>query len=154
MGYQSESATFRNAFLMGAQELRHGGPPRRPAANRGLVRALPIDQLFALVAMRLKADEIGGVKVGINLAFTDIDQRWALGLSNRAIHYRANRQLPDADLTVTTTRETLSQIIAGETTIAAAVEAGQLASEGDLGALHAIIDHLDTFLGGFPIIEP
>jgi len=154
MGYQSESATFRNAYLMGAQELRHGGPPRRPAANRGLVRALPIDQLFALVAMRLKADDVGGVKVNINLAFTDIDQQWTLGLSHRAVHYRANRQLPDADLTVTTTRETLSQIVAGETTIATAIEAGQLTPEGDLGALHAIIDHLDTFLGGFPIIEP
>ncbi len=154
LGYQSESATFRNAYLMGAQELRHGGPPRRPAANRGLVRALPIDQLFALVAMRLKADEVGGVKVNINLSFTDIDQRWTLGLSNRALHYRADRQLPDADLTVTTTRETLSQIVAGETTIAATVEAGQLMPDGDLSALHAIIDNLDTFLGGFPIIEP
>jgi len=154
MGYQSESATFRNAYLMGAQELRHGSPPRRPAANRGLVRALPIDQLFALVAMRLKADEVGGVKVNINLAFTDIDQQWTLGLSHRAVHYRADRQLPDPDLTVITTRETLSQIVAGETTIATAVEAGQLTPEGDLGALHAIIDHLDTFLGGFPIIEP
>ena len=29
LGYQSESATFRNAYLMGAQELRHGGPPWR-----------------------------------------------------------------------------------------------------------------------------
>jgi len=154
MGYQSESATFRNAYLMGAQELRHGGPPRRAAANRGLVRSLPIDQLLALVAMRLKADEVGGVKVNINLAFTDIDQRWALGLSHRAIHYRVDRQLPDPDLTVTTTRETLSQIVAGETTIDVAVEAGQLTPEGDLAALHAIIDHLDTFLGGFPIIEP
>ncbi|MFM7044865.1 MAG: alkyl/aryl-sulfatase, partial [Ilumatobacteraceae bacterium] len=28
LGYQSESATFRNAYLMGAQELRHGHPPR------------------------------------------------------------------------------------------------------------------------------
>ena len=31
LGYQSESATFRNAYLMGAQELRHGHPPRNDA---------------------------------------------------------------------------------------------------------------------------
>ncbi len=154
MGYQSESAAFRNAYLMGAQELRHGGPPRRPAANRGLVRALPIDQLFALMAMRLKADEVGGVKVNINFMFTDLHQRWTLGMSHRAVHSRSDRQLADADLTVTTTRETLSQIVAGESTIADAVDADQLIADGDLGALHAIIDHLDTFVGGFPIIEP
>ena len=154
MGYQSESATFRNAYLMGAQELRHGGPPQRPAANRGLVRALPIDQLFALMAMRLKADEVGGVTANINLVFTDLDERWTLGLSNRAVHYRANQQLSTAAVTVTTTRETLSQIVAGETSIADAAETDQLSSDGDLGALHQIIDHLDVFHSGFNIIEP
>ena len=29
LGYQSESATFRNAFLCGAHELRYGHPPRQ-----------------------------------------------------------------------------------------------------------------------------
>ena len=154
LGYQSESATFRNAYLMGAQELRHGGPPRRQAANRGLVRALPIDQLLALMAMRLKADEVGGVRHDINLVFTDLDERWVLGLSNRAIHSRANQQRADAVLTVTTTRETLSQIIAGELAIDAAVDAGQLRADGDQAALHTIIDNLDVFVGGFSIIEP
>lgn len=154
LGYQSESATFRNAYLMGAQELRHGGPPKRPAANRGLVRALPIDQLLALVAMRLKADEVGGIRQIINLQITDLDEQWTVGLSNRALHYRANRQSPDAAATITTTRETLSQIVAGETTIDAAVAAGELSAEGDLAALHTIVDHLDTFIGGFNIIEP
>ena len=57
-------------------------------------------------------------------------------------------------LTVTTTRETLSQIIAGELAIDAAVDAGQLRADGDLAALHTIIDHLDVFVGGFSIIEP
>ena len=35
LGYQSESATFRNAFLTGAQELRNGTLPPRPAAQVG-----------------------------------------------------------------------------------------------------------------------
>ena len=154
LGYQSESATFRNAYLMGAQELRHGGPPQRPAANRGLVRALPIDQLLAVVAMRLKAGEVGGVRLEINLVITDLDERWLVGLSNRALHYRANKHSAGAAVTVATTRETLTQIVAGETTIDAAVEAGLLHSQGDLGALHTIVDHLDVFVGGFGIIEP
>jgi len=139
---------------MGAQELRHGGPPQRQAANRGLVRALPIDQLLALVAMRLKADEVGGVRQEINLVFTDLGEQWTVGLSNRALRYRAAKQSPNAAVTVTTTRETFSQIVAGETTIAAATAAGDLQAVGDIGALHTIIDHLDVFIGGFSIIEP
>jgi alkyl sulfatase BDS1-like metallo-beta-lactamase superfamily hydrolase len=154
LGYQSESATFRNAYLMGAQELRHGGPPRRPAANRGLVRALPIDQLLALVAMRLKSDEIGGARFDINLHFTDLDEDWVLGLANRVLHYRSNKQIDGAALTVTTTRETLSQIVAGESTIDQAVDSNALQVDGDLDALRVIIDNLDTFVSGFNIVEP
>jgi alkyl sulfatase BDS1-like metallo-beta-lactamase superfamily hydrolase len=154
LGYQSESATFRNAYLMGAQELRHGHPPRNPAANRGLVRALPIDQLLATVAMRLNADDLGGVDVAINLVVSDLDERWFVGLSHRALRYRIDKQVDDADATVTATRETLTQVVAGERTLDDAIDSGDLTIDGDDGALRTIVDHLDVFLGGFPIVEP
>ncbi len=43
IGYQSESATFRNAFLSGAQELRNGSPNQNPAMRRGYLEAMTID---------------------------------------------------------------------------------------------------------------
>jgi alkyl sulfatase BDS1-like metallo-beta-lactamase superfamily hydrolase len=150
LGYQSESATFRNAYLMGAQELRHGGPPLRPSTGRGLVQALPIEQLFQTIGVRLKADEVGGVNVTINLTFTDIDERWVLGLVNRAIHYVGGRHQDGADATVAMTRETLLAVVAAELTLADA----PMDVTGDPGALAQILDHLDVFMTGFPIIEP
>ena len=154
LGYQSESATFRNAYLFGAQELRHGHPPRHPAASRGLVRLLPVDQMLAVAAMRLKGDEVGGVSAAINLTFSDIDQQWFVGLSNRALRYRKDKVSPSADASVTTTRETLSAIFAGDTSVDEAVAQGHLELQGDIGAWRWITDHLDVFLGGFPIVEP
>jgi alkyl sulfatase BDS1-like metallo-beta-lactamase superfamily hydrolase len=139
---------------MGAQELRHGHPPRNPAGNRGLVRALPIDQLLATVAMRLNADELGGVDLAINLVVSDLDERWFVGLSHRALRYRIDKQVDDADASVTTTREVLTAVVAGERTLDDAIAAGDLSVAGDPAALHTIIDHLDVFLGGFPIVEP
>ncbi len=154
LGYQSESATFRNAYLMGAQELRHGHPPRHPAANRGLVRALPMDQLLATVAMRLNADDLGGVDLAINLVVSDLDEHWFVGLSHRALRYRIDKQVDAPDATVTTTRETLTQVVAGERTLDDAIDSGDLTLDGDADALRTIVDHLDVFLGGFPIVEP
>lgn len=154
LGYQSESATFRNAYLTGAQELRHGSPVQRPAGRRGLVRALPVEQLLDTIGARLLADEVGGVRVTIEFSFTDLDEQWVLGLANRAIHYVAGRGADDADARITTTREVLLAIAAGEVEIDAAHAAGDLLVEGDLGALHAIFDHLDVFTSGFAIIEP
>jgi alkyl sulfatase BDS1-like metallo-beta-lactamase superfamily hydrolase len=154
LGYQSESATFRNAYLTGAQELRQGSPPQRPAARRGLVRALPMGELFNTLGVRLLADEVGGMRVTIDFTFTDTGERWVLGLANRAIHTISGRGADDADVRVTTTREVLLAIAAGELEIEAAHAAGDLQADGDLAALHAVFDHLDVFTSGFAIIEP
>jgi len=154
LGYQSQSATFRNAYLTGARELRQGPPPRFPVGGRGLVQALPIDMMFDTIGVRLKAEELAGVSLSINFTFTDIDEQWVFGISNRAIHYTAGKQADDADATVVTTRDALLAVTARETTIDASLETGAMRVEGDAGALRTVFDHLDVFESGFPIVEP
>ncbi|MFM2071632.1 MAG: hypothetical protein RLZZ623_1895 [Actinomycetota bacterium] len=154
LGYQSESATFRNAYLTGAHELRNGSPVQRPAGRRGLVHALPIEQLFETIGVRLLADEVGGTRVTMEFAFTDIDEHWVLGLANRAIHSRRGRSQDPVDARIVTTRQVLLAITAGEVEIEASVAAGDLVVDGDTKALHSIFDHLDVFTSGFAIIEP
>ena len=144
--------------MTGAQELRNGSPVQRPAGRRGLVHALPIDQLFDTLGVRLLADDVAGVNVCIDFTFTDIGERWLLGLSNRAIRYTEARRDTSTDqhvdAHVTTTRETLLAIAAGEVELGAAYAAGDVAITGDVSALHQIFDHLDVFASGFAIIEP
>jgi alkyl sulfatase BDS1-like metallo-beta-lactamase superfamily hydrolase len=154
LGYQSESATFRNAYLTGAHELRNGSPVQRPAGRRGLVHALPIEQLFETIGVRLLADEVGGTRITIEFAFTDIGEHWVLGLANRAIHSRRGRSPDPVDARIVTTRQVLLAITAGEVEIDASVDAGDLVVDGDTSALHSIFDHLDVFTSGFAIIEP
>ena len=61
LGYQAESATWRNAYLTGAMELRDGPPPARPAPARPCMAvALTIDMIFDALAIRLKAEEVAG----------------------------------------------------------------------------------------------
>jgi alkyl sulfatase BDS1-like metallo-beta-lactamase superfamily hydrolase len=154
LGYQSESATFRNAYLTGAQELRHGPPPRRPAGGRGLVRALPVDQILATAAMRLVSDSVGGAPAMINLAVTNLGEQWVVELSNRTLHYRQQAPRSDAHCSVTLTREILAALVAGECTLAAAVDAGELVAVPDATPLARVLDNLDVFYGGFGIVEP
>ena len=154
LGYQSESATFRNAYLMGAQELRHGHPPRRPAGHRQIVRGLPLDHLLPTVAVRLKAEEVGGLAAVINVAISDSDEHWVVELSNRALHHRRATAAADAHVTITASRAVLAAVLTGETAAADAVADGSLRAEGDLGALGHVVDHLDHFQTGFAIVEP
>jgi alkyl sulfatase BDS1-like metallo-beta-lactamase superfamily hydrolase len=154
LGYQAESATFRNAYLTGAQELRQGPPPARPITRSGLVAALTIEQAFDAIAIRLRAEAVGGISVAINFTFSDSDERWLLGLSNRTLYSVKGRHEPRAAATVTLTRARLLAIIGGEVTIADAIRAGDVKIAGDGAALGAIFGNLDTFQSGFAIVEP
>ncbi len=157
IGYQSESATFRNAFLTGAQELRNGHPARNPAMRRGYLDAMTIEQLMDAAAVRLKAEEVGGVDLTVNLVFPDAIEsdgpEWKVSISNRAMS-TSRGHVEGADATVTMEREIVVQIGSAEITIDDAIDAGRVAIDGDVDALRTVFGHLDTFLSMFPIVEP
>ncbi|MFW2333040.1 alkyl/aryl-sulfatase, partial [Ilumatobacter sp.] len=154
IGYQSESATFRNAFLTGAQELRHGHPNRNPAMRRGYLDAMTVDQLMDATAVRLIAEEVGGVDVTVNLRFTDVHEDWRVILSGRVMHTVAGHS-EHADATVSLDRSVLIEISAAELTATEAIDAGRAAvDDGDAAAFTVLFDHLDVFLSMFPIVEP
>ncbi len=153
IGYQSESATFRNAFLTGAQELRHGHPNRHPAMRRGYLEAMTIDQLMDATAVRLKAEEVGGVDVAVNLRFDDVGEDWHVMLSNRSMH-TAPGLVESADATVVLGRDVIVEIGAAELAVGDAVESGRVSVDGDVAAFIVLFDHLDMFMSMFPIVEP
>lgn len=153
LGYQSESSTYRNAYLMGAQELRNGYPQPR-TRNGGLVKALTIGQAFDLFGVRLKSEEVGGLTVTSNWTFTDIDQKWVLGLANRTLHSIEGRLADNADVSLTLSRMTLLGVLAAERTFMEAITAGDIAIEGDGASLLHIFGHLDQFPTSFAIVEP
>jgi alkyl sulfatase BDS1-like metallo-beta-lactamase superfamily hydrolase len=154
LGYQSESATFRNAFLMGAQELRNGTLPRTPARRNAYLVAMSVDQILDSMAVRLKAEEVGGVSVTLNLSVTDVDERWVLGLAHRALHSVQGRHDDAAAVTLTLSKQVLLEAAEGTRSLADAVAAGDAVADGDLAAAGLIFDHLDVFLTNFALVEP
>jgi alkyl sulfatase BDS1-like metallo-beta-lactamase superfamily hydrolase len=154
LGYQSESATFRNAYLTGAQELRHGTLPSRPAGRSGYLDAMTVDQVVDSIAVRLKSEELGGLAAVLNFTFTDLDEQWTIELSNRTLHRTKGRHAIGADATVVTTRPVLVDVAGGDRTFAEAVAAGDATVEGDAAALGHVFDHLEVFMSMFKIVEP
>jgi alkyl sulfatase BDS1-like metallo-beta-lactamase superfamily hydrolase len=153
LGYQSESATFRNAYLMAAQELRHGHPPRNPAMRRGYLDAMTVEQLMDATAVRLRAEDVGGLHAVVDLAFVDTGEWWRVELSNRALHTTRGRS-DDADATVRLDRSVLVEIGSADLDADGAITTGRVVVEGDPAAFRAIFDHLDVFMSMFPIVEP
>lgn len=156
LGYQSESATFRNAYLTGAQELRHGHPPRNDAMKRGFLTAMTVDQLFDAMAVRVRAEDVGGIAAVAHVRLggdAPWGGDWTVILSNRAM--TAVEGLHEtADVTLTTDRSVLIDLSSASTTIDGAVTGGRATIDGDPAALDALFGHLDTFQSMFPIVEP
>lgn len=153
IGYQSESAPFRNAFLTGALELREGTKKRRPITRAGFLSSMSVDQLFDSIAVRLRAENVGGVDVSIDFDIIDLRQSWTLGLTHRALRYRPSAGgTPDA--TVKLTKTALVSVVAADTTISELESNGQAELHGDIAAVDSIFDNLDTFMSMFPIVEP
>ena len=160
LGYQSESATFRNAFLMGAQELRNGPPPRAEARvrARSLIKAMTIEQVFDTLAVRTISENLGGVTMNINWHFTDMsdtrDERWVLGISNRTLYATRGHHSDSASATIILTRELFLEVIAQTTTFLDELQKETIKILGDASALMMIFGNLDNFSTGFPIVEP
>jgi alkyl sulfatase BDS1-like metallo-beta-lactamase superfamily hydrolase len=148
LGYQSESATFRNAYLTGAQELRNGTLPSRPVRRTGYQDAMTVEQMFDTLAVRLRAEDVGGMHLTLNFTFTDVDEMWVLGLSNRALHAVRGRHDEHAAATMRLTRAQLLAVIDGEGSW------DSVESTGDVAAADAIFGNLDTFMSMFPLVEP
>ncbi len=154
IGYQSESATFRNAFLTGAHELRNGTMPPRPNTHGGYLAAVTMPQLFDSLAVRLRSEDVGGQAVDIGFDLTDIDEQWTLGLANRTLHYRPGLPTGADAVVARLSRANLIAVATKDTTFAEMITAGTASVMGDRAALDAVFDHLDTFMTGFPIVEP
>ncbi|MEQ9642230.1 MAG: alkyl sulfatase dimerization domain-containing protein [Alphaproteobacteria bacterium] len=156
LGYQAESATWRNAYLYGAQELRNGirKLPPRPILAPDVLEAVGIATLFDFIAVRVDMNRVQGRSFVINWSFSDSGERLALSLRHSALTHVMGKQAADADLAVTATRDALVALILGRATVEQAIDDRSLQVTGDPAPLAALFDMLDDFDFMFEILTP
>ncbi len=156
LGYQAESAPWRNFFLSGALELRHGLPATGTAfaASEGMARGMPIENLFQTMAVRLNGPKADGVRLAINLDFGDLRRRYLLIIDNSVLHAFPDKRSDTADAELAVTALDFKRMIMGLTTAGDLMTEGRLAIHGDAGALARLGELFDRFERRFPIVTP
>jgi alkyl sulfatase BDS1-like metallo-beta-lactamase superfamily hydrolase len=157
MGYQAESATWRNAFLYGAMELRHGMVklPARSPLSADTLAGLSTDIFFDAMAIRLDPAKVAGQAMAINWRFTDRDERLLLTLKHCTLTHRLGEQSDAANASITTTRAVMDAIVLGKTTMQEAMADGSLSMVGDPTRLAVLFGALDQAAGVmFDILTP
>ncbi len=155
LGYQAESGIWRNAYLVGAKELRDGVlKPITSTQGPDVVRGMNMELLFDFIALRLNHQKVDGVNVGINMVFTDLKETWALELSNSVLNNTKGRVLKNPNVTLTLTRPVfLGMLLAGKK-LPDLVQAGAIKLEGDPKAFGAVFANIETFDPFFNIVTP
>ena len=156
LGYQSENATWRNAYLTGALELRNGisKVPVTSTLSHDTMKGISLDLLFDFFGVRLNAPKAEGKRMVLNWTFTDVGEKFIVNLENSTLTHTSGKLAPNADAGFVLARSTLDQILLKQKSFPDAIKAGEVHVEGDPRKLGELIGMLDEFTPGFPIVEP
>jgi len=150
LGYGAENGTWRNFYLTGAQELRHGIRPNAAAiSSAGMAVALTIEQILDSLAIRVVGTKAWSEKIDIDLHLTDLGETHRITMSNGAlIHYpRPDTTATTADFALTLTKPQLLGMLSGT-----GLDGTQ--HTGDPAALPRLLGLLDEPDPTFAIVTP
>ena len=155
LGHGAVNASWRNFFLLGAEELREGidGTPTA-AAPADVVANLSVAQLLDAMAIRLDGPRAWNRELRVDWVVSDPDEAHALNLRNGVLRHRPGRHAPAADAALLIDREALDELLLKTADIAALGASGRLRVEGDgekLGELLGLLDEPDP---RFPLVTP
>ncbi|SAK51815.1 beta-lactamase domain-containing protein [Caballeronia hypogeia] len=159
LGFSAESSTWRNAYLLGAQELRKGAPKlRRRHVSRDLVSVLPLELLLDYFAVRLDGAKAQGECMDIEWSNPDTGECVAMRLENATMTYLPGAVRGVATAKVVLTRAGLTALQTGDGDIADVfvrlVGKGEIKVEGDGGCVVRLLGMLDEFDPMFNVVEP
>ncbi len=155
LGYAAESASWRNVYLSGAQELRQGAPEEgfSAARMRDLLAQTPIERFLERMAASMDGPAAGDRVVTINLVLTDVPARYVLHLENGVLRHRAGEPDPSAQATLRLTHSVFLDLMTGEAGAGALLSSEDVSIEGsviELGRFFALIEKAP---GNFPIVS-
>jgi alkyl sulfatase BDS1-like metallo-beta-lactamase superfamily hydrolase len=156
MGYQAESASWRNFYLTGAMELRNGvhKVPFGSSQSPDTIKAMPLEMFLDYQGVRLNGARAAGKTISFNIVMTDTNESYVVGVENSALHYSKGKTSDTADASVTMTRTDLNEVMMGNTSMEKLVMAGKAKISGSAPKLGEFVSWLDNFDFWFNIVTP
>jgi alkyl sulfatase BDS1-like metallo-beta-lactamase superfamily hydrolase len=156
LGYQSESAVWRNFYLSGAMELRNGVRGDVPLQQAGgdVVRTISLDAFFDMMAVRLNGPKADGKRIAVNWIFNDPKAEYAVTLENGVLNHKRDRLHADPDATVFLSRRVFDAIATRQATFPGRILAGEIKVEGGMMKFFEMMSCLDELDPRFNIVTP
>ncbi|MEH6942725.1 alkyl/aryl-sulfatase [Bacillus sp. JJ722] len=153
LGYQAESANWRNTYLTGAYELRNG-VMKGTLNTAAMAISMPIDEFFKLLAIKLNGTKAAGKKMTLNVIITDTNQAYTIYLENAVLIHKANVVDDNPNVALTVDKAAFCKMGMGLLTPDQAIADGKLIVSGDQSKLYDFLDLLDHFKLSTNIVTP
>ena len=155
LAYMAESGSWRNFYLTGAQELRNGMQKAQVTntASPDMVKAIPLDIYFDLLAVRLNGPKAAKKDRDVNFIITDTDQKAHLLIRNGTLHHRMGQQ-KDGAPTVSLTREALDRLNLKTASFGELVKEGVAGIDGNPLAIRSFFNLIEEPEFWFEIVRP
>ena len=161
LGYQSESATWRNAYLLAASELRR---PRKsgiaaPASipiDPDMLALLPLEKLLEYLAIRVHGLKAQALNMKLDWVLVDDDgcsEQQRMTLSNGALSHLNGSYDQAADARIVLSRDQLLDWLSRPDGLQRALENGQLQVSGNRALVATFLQVLDQFDPMFNVVE-
>ena len=157
LGYQAESAPWRDVYLSGAYELRNGAPKKgaiNMAIMEGVLLKTPVENFFDSMAVRLNGPKAEGKKINIKITFTDLKESYLLSINNSVMRHKKVTAETPADATLYLTQPLLVSIITGKAGLKDTLFSDNLSVDGSKLDLIGFFNLLDQPKGDFNIVTP
>ncbi|MBS0620862.1 MAG: MBL fold metallo-hydrolase [Verrucomicrobia bacterium] len=156
MGYQTENATWRNFYLTGAQELRHGVPktPFPLKISPDFIAAMPTPALFDYLAILLSGPQAAENPLAILFIIPDRKEKYLLQIKNGVLNYHTRFKPDAAQVTLHVNRSDLNDIVLGIHKLKDLIAEKKAQIEGNPEILTRFLSMLHPFEFWFPIVEP
>jgi len=156
LGYQAESAPWRDVYLTGAYELRNGAPENGidMSIMEGVLLKTPVANFLDSMAVRLNGPKAEGKKIDIKITFTDLNESYLLSLNNSVLRHKKVAMDTPADATLNLTQALLVNIITGKAGLKDTLFSDDLSVDGSKLDLVGFFSLLDQPKGTFNIVTP
>lgn len=154
LGYGSENGTWRNFYLMGAMELRHGGfGTPTTTASPDVLAALTLDQLCDSVAIRVNGPRSWDADITVRWNVPD-GEAVTMRLRNGVLTHSSGTGsvTTEPDVVVTLSETDLRAVLLGTARPSALVEQGAAHLTGHSGKLAELLSYLDAPDPDFAIV--
>ncbi len=156
LGFQSESAPWRNVYLSGAQELHQGVSDNAIDLSRlaSIFMHTPVENFFQSLAVRLNPDDAAGKQSKISIRFTDLDKQYQLSIRNSVLKYKEITESQMTENRIDISHPMFISMLTGQAGIKDILLSDNITYDGSLLDLIAFLRLFEQPIPQFNIVTP